>query len=82
MEIKRIPRERDTEPNSNCIRQKMASASNLALKRKKRSDVAFDPIDVAPGKMGVQGLGADLYNLMQLGTIPDSDILPVAAMLK
>lgn len=45
-------------------------------------EVAFGPTDVAPGKMTVQGLGADLYNLMQLWTIPDGDLLPVAARLK
>lgn len=45
-------------------------------------EVAFGPTDVAPGKMTVQGVGADLYNLMQLSTIPDEDILPVAVRLK
>lgn len=44
--------------------------------------VAFGPTDVAPGKMTVQGLGADIYNLMKLSTIPDEDIIPIAIQLK
>lgn len=45
-------------------------------------EVAFGPTDVAPGKMTAQGLGADLYNLMRLATIPHEDLFPVAAQLK
>lgn len=44
--------------------------------------VAFGPTDVTPGKMTVQGLGADLFNLMRLATIPDEDLIPIAAQLK
>jgi hypothetical protein len=44
--------------------------------------VAFGPTDVSPGKMTVQGLGADIYNLMQLDTIPDADLHPIAAALR
>lgn len=45
-------------------------------------EVAFGPTDVAPGKMTVQGLGADLFNLMKLGTIPDEDLISIATQLK
>jgi len=45
-------------------------------------EVAFGPTDVAPGKMTAQGLGADLFNLMRLATIPDEDLIPIAAQLK
>jgi hypothetical protein len=45
-------------------------------------EVAFGPTDIAPGKMTVQGLGADLFNLMKLATIPDEDIVPIAAQMK
>jgi len=44
--------------------------------------VAFGPTDVAPGKMMVQGLGADIFNLMKLGLIPNEDLLPIVAQLK
>ena len=43
---------------------------------------AFGPTDIIPGKMVVQGLGADIYNLMKLVTIPDGDLLPIALQLK
>jgi len=45
-------------------------------------DVAFGPTDIAPGKMTVQALGADLYNLMELVTIPNGDLAPIAVHLK
>jgi hypothetical protein len=45
-------------------------------------EVAFGPTDVAPGKMTVQALGADIYNLMQLHSIPDADLYPLAAVLR
>jgi hypothetical protein len=45
-------------------------------------EVAFGPTDVQPGSMTVQGLGADLYNLMSLHTIPNSDLAPIAAQMK
>ena len=35
-----------------------------------------------PSKMTLQGIGADLYNLMKLSLIPDEDIAPIAAQLK
>jgi hypothetical protein len=45
-------------------------------------EVAFGPTDVEPGKMTVQAVGADLYNMMSLQRIPVSDLLPIAAQLK
>lgn len=45
-------------------------------------EVAFGPTDVAPGKMTVQGLGADLFNLMKLASIPDQDIISIATQLR
>ncbi len=45
-------------------------------------EVAFGPTDINPGKMTVQGLGADIYNLMRLVTIPEEDIAPIALQLK
>jgi hypothetical protein len=45
-------------------------------------EVAFGPTDIAPGKMTVRGLGADLYNLMKLATIPNEDLTPIATQLK
>jgi len=44
-------------------------------------EVAFGPTGVAPGKMTVQGLGADLYNLMKLAMIPNEDLAPIATDL-
>jgi hypothetical protein len=44
--------------------------------------VAFGLTDIAPGKMTVQGLGADLFNSMKLVAIPDEDIVPIASQLK
>lgn len=44
--------------------------------------VVFGPTDIAPGKMMVQGLGADLYNQMQLSLIPEDDLVPIAMQLK
>ena len=45
-------------------------------------EVAFGPSDVNPGKTMIQGLGAELFNLMQLREIPIEDATPVAAQLK
>lgn len=45
-------------------------------------EVAFGPTDVAPGKIAVQGLGADLFNLMRLMEIPNEDLIPIALQLK
>jgi hypothetical protein len=44
--------------------------------------VAFGPTDINPGKMTVQGLGADIRNLMRLVTIPEEYIAPIALQLK
>jgi hypothetical protein len=44
--------------------------------------VALGLTDIAPGKMTVQGLGADLFNLMRLATIPIEDLTPIATQLK
>lgn len=45
-------------------------------------EVAFGLTDVAPGKMTVQGLGSGLFNLMSLESIPEKDLVPIAAVLK
>ena len=45
-------------------------------------EVVFGPTDVAPGKMTLQGLGADAHNLMKLATIPSEDLSPITARLK
>lgn len=42
-------------------------------------EVLFGPTDVKPGSMTAQGLGADIYNLMKLSTIPLGDLMPVVA---
>lgn len=44
--------------------------------------VLFGPTDVAPSKMTIQALGADLYHLMKLSTIPDAELAPIAEQLK
>ena len=44
--------------------------------------VAFGPTDVAPQKATVQGIGADMFNLMQLWEIPDEAINPIALQLR
>ena len=41
-------------------------------------EVAFGPTDVKPGNTTVQGIGADIFNLMRLRMIPDQDIISVA----
>ena len=38
--------------------------------------------DVKPSGLTLQGIGADLYNLMRLSLIPDVDIIPIAEQLK
>ena len=45
-------------------------------------EVAFGPTDVKPKSMTIQGMGADLFNLMKLSLIPDQDIIPIARQLK
>ncbi len=45
-------------------------------------EVAFGPTDIKPNSMTVQGLGADIFNLMKLSLIPNGDIAPIAAQLK
>jgi len=45
-------------------------------------EVAFGPADIAPGKMTVQGLGGDIFNLMKLSRIPNEELVPIAAQLK
>ena len=44
--------------------------------------VAFGPTGVNPGNAVLQGIGADIYNLMELWAIPDEDLLPVAERLR
>lgn len=44
--------------------------------------VAFGPTDVVPGKMTLQGLGADVFNLMKLALIPNDDLVPIATQLR
>ena len=45
-------------------------------------EVVFGPSDVKPGNTVVQGLGAELFNLMQLREIPMNDVIPVSEQLK
>ncbi len=45
-------------------------------------EVAFGPTDIKPGSMTIQGIGADLFNLMKLSSIPDEDIVPIVEVLK
>jgi hypothetical protein len=45
-------------------------------------EVAFGPTDVKPASMTVQGLGADIFNLMRLGRIPNEDLAPIAMQLR
>jgi len=45
-------------------------------------EVVFGPTDIAPGKMTVQGIGADIYKIMRLSTIPNEDLVPIATRLK
>lgn len=44
--------------------------------------VAFGPTDVKPGSMTIQGLGADIFNLMKLGLIPNDELTPIAVQLR
>ena len=45
-------------------------------------EVAFGPSDIKPGSTVMQGLGAELFNLMQLWRIPIDDVAPVALQLE
>ncbi len=45
-------------------------------------EVAFGPTDVKPASMTVQGIGADMFNLMNLSSIPDEDIASIATRLE
>jgi len=44
--------------------------------------VALSVPHVAPGSMEVQGLGADMFNLMKLAFISDAELVPLASVLK
>ena len=44
-------------------------------------DVAFGPTDVVPQAMTIQGVGADLFNLMELVNVMPPDVDEVAAAL-
>ena len=44
-------------------------------------EVAFGPSDVKPGSAVVQGIGADIFNLMQLREIPSADLNDLAMEL-
>ena len=44
--------------------------------------VAFGPSDVKPGDTVIQGLGAELFNLMKPREIPMAHVIPVAEQLK
>ncbi len=45
-------------------------------------EVAFGPTDVQPGNTTVQGMGAQMFNMMSLDRIPYEDTLPIAATLR
>lgn len=45
-------------------------------------EVAFGPTDIAPAKLTVQGMGADVFNLMRLAVIPNEDVVPIGLKLK
>ena len=45
-------------------------------------EVAMGPSDVKPGETVVQGLGAELFNFMQLSEVPIDDVTPIAAQLE
>lgn len=45
-------------------------------------EAIFGPTDVVPGRMTIQALGTDLYNLMKLSTIPNAELAPIIAQLK
>ena len=45
-------------------------------------EVLFGPTDVKPASITVQGLGVDMYNLMQLGAIPRTDVAAIAEQLR
>lgn len=47
-----------------------------------RGEVIFGPTDVAPSRMTAQGLGGDIYNLMQLHLIPDDDLYRITEVLR
>ncbi len=46
------------------------------------SGVVFGPTDIVPGKMTLQALGADVFNLMKLALLPNEDLDSIAAQLK
>ena len=45
-------------------------------------EASLGPTDMMPGRMKVQGLGGDIFNLMKLGLIPDEDLTPIIEKLK
>lgn len=45
-------------------------------------EVAFGITDVFPSRMSTQGIGADIYSLMQLCQISDEELMPIAHKLK
>ena len=45
-------------------------------------EVAFGPTDVKPGNTTVQGMGAQMHNMMSLSGIPHEDILPITTILQ
>ena len=47
-----------------------------------RGHMDYGIANLIPSRMTLQGVGADLYNLMKLSNIPDADIVPIAEQLK
>jgi hypothetical protein len=45
-------------------------------------EVVFGPTDIKPAALTVQALGLDILNLMQLASIPNADLVPIAAQLR
>ena len=45
-------------------------------------EIGFGLTNTKPGGMTLQVIGADLFNLMKLSSIPDVDIIPIAKVLK
>ena len=45
-------------------------------------EVGFGLTNTIPASMTLQGIGADLFHFMKLGSIPDEDLIPIVRVLK
>lgn len=65
------------------LRQVLYECYDLSIRGLIASEqIAIGPTDIIPNRMETQGLGADMFNFMALGSIPDTDLRQLAKQLQ